>query len=86
MAKIILPDGRVELMYMIKIEGTPFNALVSGSNTDEPVTEDTMLLAIFYEGQQIPANVIKAAGVSMPCKVKELPETLEFDCMVWLGR
>ncbi len=86
MAKIILPDGRIEHMYMVKIEGTPFNALVSGFNTNEPVTEDTMLLAVFYEGQQIPADVIKAAGVSIPCKVKELPETLEFDCMIWLGR
>ena len=73
-------------MYMVKIEGTPFNALVSSWDTNAPVTEDTMLLAVFYEGQQIPADVIKAAGVSIPCKVKELPETLEFDCMVWLGR
>ena len=66
------------------VPGTAFTIIVSNKE-GFPIGPDTTFLCVSYNGQSIPRNLLRDAGIKVPGKVHQLTDELAFTCSMTMG-
>lgn len=71
-------------MEIKKLDGTPFTIFTL--NGVQEVLPETIMISIAYNGKPVPAELLTANGIFLPCSVAKIPEDFEFSCMMVMGQ